>query len=90
MWQCIMFFGLQVDRGNLAQAVSDNMLDDLGLDTNGKHPGHPHLAPDALADATQTTIMATVHCYTLKLPSAISMFVRDPEPLLSWAELWVS
>lgn len=30
-----MFFGLQVDRGNLAQAVSDNMLDDLGLDTNG-------------------------------------------------------
>ena len=29
-----MFFSLQVDRGNLAQAVSDNMLEDLGLDTN--------------------------------------------------------
>ena len=59
VWQCIMFFGLQVDRGNLAQAVSDNMLDDLGLDTNGKHPGHPHSVPDALADATQTIITAT-------------------------------
>ena len=34
--QCIMFFALQVDRGNLAQAVSDNMLDDLGMDTDGQ------------------------------------------------------
>jgi hypothetical protein len=31
-----MFFGLQVDRGNLAQAVSDNMLNDLSMTTNGK------------------------------------------------------
>ena len=30
-----MFFGLQVDRGNLVQAVSDNLLDDLNLSTNG-------------------------------------------------------
>jgi hypothetical protein len=31
-----MFFALQVDRGNLSQAVSDNMLDQLHLSTNRK------------------------------------------------------
>ncbi|KAG0645631.1 putative transporter [Hyphodiscus hymeniophilus] len=34
LWACVMFFGLQVDRGNLTQAVADNLLDDLHLSTD--------------------------------------------------------
>ncbi|KAL4810080.1 major facilitator superfamily domain-containing protein [Aspergillus unguis] len=33
-WVCLMFFALQLDRGNISQALSDGMLDDLGLNTN--------------------------------------------------------
>ncbi|WLF81387.1 hypothetical protein PVL30_005184 [Lodderomyces elongisporus] len=37
---CLMFMGLQVDRGNLAQAVTDNMLTDLGMNTNNYNTGN--------------------------------------------------
>ncbi len=33
-WVCFMFFALQLDRGNISGALSDNMLDDLGMTTN--------------------------------------------------------
>lgn len=36
---CITFFALQLDRGNVVQAMSDNMLGDLGMDTNDYNTG---------------------------------------------------
>lgn len=40
-----MFFGLQVDRSNLTQAVSGTFLKDLGLNTNGTISNFPHIKP---------------------------------------------
>ncbi|CCG24988.1 allantoate permease [Candida orthopsilosis Co 90-125] len=37
---CLLFVSLQVGRGNLSQAVSDNFLDDLGLNTNDFNVGN--------------------------------------------------
>ena len=36
---CLMFFALQLDRGNISQALSDNMLDNMGLNTNDYNTG---------------------------------------------------
>ncbi|OBT56275.1 hypothetical protein VE04_02501 [Pseudogymnoascus sp. 24MN13] len=40
LWACIMFFSLQLDRGNMVQAVSGTLLKDLHLNTNDYNHGN--------------------------------------------------
>ncbi|KAL9083091.1 MAG: hypothetical protein Q9165_008670 [Trypethelium subeluteriae] len=38
-WVCLSFFALQLDRGNISQALTDNMLNDLNINTNDYNTG---------------------------------------------------
>ncbi|KAJ3572306.1 hypothetical protein NPX13_g5094 [Xylaria arbuscula] len=39
VWVCIMFAALNIDRNNILNAVSDNLLDDLGMTTSDYNVG---------------------------------------------------
>ncbi|KAI4650467.1 hypothetical protein J4E93_002823 [Alternaria ventricosa] len=38
-WLCLMMFGLQLDRGNISNALADNLLEDLGLTSDDYNNG---------------------------------------------------
>jgi hypothetical protein len=63
LWACIMFFALQVDRGNLSQAVSDNLLEQLHLTTNGEPFFLRSTIPDRISSSSSFHLVR--YCFYL-------------------------
>ncbi|KUJ19005.1 MFS general substrate transporter [Mollisia scopiformis] len=58
LWACIMYFAVQLDRGNLSQAVSDNLLKDLHMNTNAYNYGNMIFAGSFLASEIPSQLIA--------------------------------
>jgi hypothetical protein len=50
VFACVMFMALELDRSNLAQALTDNMLPELKMSTNGKNIQHTPRLVSSKAD----------------------------------------
>ncbi|QRW04072.1 major facilitator superfamily transporter [Ceratobasidium sp. AG-Ba] len=83
-WLCLMFFGLQIDRGNIGNALTDNFLKDLKLTTNDYNNG---TTIQLLAFLRRITF--TVHDQTAGmerwLPGLMVCW-----SMVSWAQAWIT
>ncbi|KAK4215491.1 major facilitator superfamily domain-containing protein [Rhypophila decipiens] len=83
-WLCVMFFGLQLDRGNLANANADNFLDDMNLSTDDYNNGNTIQLLAFLAAEFPVQLLTKRYGFRRVLPAM--MFAWGT---VSWAQSWM-
>ncbi|PHH50951.1 putative transporter YIL166C [Ceratocystis fimbriata CBS 114723] len=85
VWICVMFFGLQLDRGNLSNALADDFLKDLNLTSDDYNNGTTIQLVCFLAAEFPVQILTKRYGFKYVLPSM--MFAWGT---VSWAQAWIT
>ncbi|KAL3473830.1 major facilitator superfamily domain-containing protein [Aspergillus californicus] len=84
-WLCLMFFGLQLDRGNLSNALTDSFLDDLGMTTDDYNNGNTIQLMCFLAAEFPVQLLIKRFGFRRVLPTLMLLW-----SLVSWAQAWIT
>ncbi|KAL0570788.1 hypothetical protein V5O48_011172 [Marasmius crinis-equi] len=84
-WLCVMFFGLQLDRGNLSNALADNFLTDLGITSDDYNNGTTIQLLAFLTAEFPVQLLTKRYGFKYILPSM--MFAWGT---VSWAQAWIT
>ncbi|PWN53805.1 MFS general substrate transporter [Violaceomyces palustris] len=84
-WLCVMFFGLQLDRGNLSNALADNLLVDLKLTSDDYNNGTTIQLLSFLAAEFPVQFLTKRYGFRRVLPTLMFMWGT-----VSWAQAWMT
>lgn len=84
-WLCVMFFGLQLDRGNLSNALADSILTDLNLTTDDYNNGTTIQLLCFLAAEFPVQFLTKRYGFKYVLPTMMTAW-----GMVSWAQAFMT
>ncbi|KFX93064.1 hypothetical protein O988_07003 [Pseudogymnoascus sp. VKM F-3808] len=84
-WICVMFAGLQLDRGNLSNATADNILDDLNLTSDDYNNGTTIQLLAFMVCEFPVQILTKRYGFKRILPTMMILW-----SLVTWAQSWMT
>ncbi|KAJ5167053.1 uncharacterized protein N7482_005834 [Penicillium canariense] len=82
---CLMFFGLQLDRGNLSNALTDNFLTDLGMTSNDYNNGTTIQLVCFLSAELPMQLLIKRYGFKRVLPTMMICW-----SMVSWTQAWIT